>query len=78
MAEHLVERSRAAGPDVQSILPYLVTLAAALQGDPRRPRLQCRSGLRSGPHYQSASLRLFLNGSRDSGSSCCEDMRGDE
>lgn len=53
-AEHLVGRSRAAGPGVQGIVPNPATLSAALQEDPRKSRLQRRSGLESVPH-----IRLF-------------------
>lgn len=53
-AEHLVGRSRAAGPGVQGIVPNPATLSAALQEDPRKSRLQRRSGPESVPH-----IRLF-------------------
>lgn len=51
-AEHLVGRSRTAGSGVQGIVPSPATLAAALQEDPRKSRLQRRSGLESVPHIR--------------------------
>lgn len=50
--EHLVGRSRAAGPGAQGIVPNPATLSAALQEDLRKSRLQCRSRLESVPHIR--------------------------